>query len=319
MLETIPTSAAERVLIETNARRHPTDENKRLADLLRRATAEQVLAGTPGLLADLPYGDLISFRDRARRVSMSSNGGRGPLPMPPAGASFTRPRVTDESLPDVQSAEFVQPASQLVTVVPDEVVKGGPTAYIVKLSEQLLDGAENTLLQQLLEDVAAGYGARTEAKACAAVEAAATTSLTCSLTATADVFHHTLADALVSVYVSSLTVPDTIYCAPDRLGFVLGLTDTTGQPVYESDAPPLGLNLCPSPTFSAGFIAVGASQYVETWERCKGFVQAPSPGQLNQAGGPNMPADPLTLSFWFAYRGYFTARALPQGLCKLAP
>jgi hypothetical protein len=276
-----------------------------------RALQHETTGDTTGLLPSPEVDDLVKFAvNPSRPEVMASRGFTGPK-LSPNAKTFQFGRVTQRAQVGAQAAEGDLLASRKMTVVADVIANGmfGGTAAT---SEQVIDWTDGAdgggIYEDILEDLAALYGEQTEAVTTAAVEAAATNTTVCSLTAASTVFAEALAAAAASVLSTAKVAPDAILVAPDRWEYVLGLTDNNGAVVYV-DGRPLTLPLVMSSAHSAGFIAVAATKFVKTWERVKGATALVR--EVNDS------ATPSTLEYIIGYRGYFAAKAYAQGLCAL--
>lgn len=280
--------------------------------LLLRVVAESGTGDTAGILPTPIIGDLVKFVDASRPVISSMR----PMPMPDKGKTFSRPRLTQGTLSAAQT-EKSQLSSRQLTTTGDTVTKA-THGVVLRLTEQDMDWSEPSLLDIAYEDMADEYAIDTETAAATAIAAAATTTTSFDITtADAAAFVAAMAAGAVSVYGTAKRLPDTVYAAVDAWGFIAGLVDSTGRPLFPSLAPmnapgtleltsfdgnPMGLRLVVSPHFSSHFLAVGASRLLEQYEQNKGFVTVNVPSVLEQE---------------VAYRGYFAANCYAQGLCSL--
>lgn len=304
----------------------PEDRNEAKAHLetlvrsatLTRDVAEEEVSVTPGLVPVFIIGDLIKFVDATRYVVNSFRD----LPMPAGGKTFNRPLVTQRTIAGVQVNEFDELTSQTLAISPDTVTKQ-THGTVLNLSEQDIDWTDPALLQIAIEDMAESYAISTESAACEALEDACTPGNNnvghLSLTADSAIFMSSVAAAAANVYNTSKRLPDTLYAAPDRWAYLIGLTDDDGRPLFPHLSPVnafgvgdlstfrmessiVGLDLVVSPFFQHGFFAVAASQFCEQYEQNKGLLQIPVPS---------------TLSLVVAYRGYFATLVQPKALFSM--
>lgn len=283
------------------------------AETLLRVVAETGTADTAGILPTPIVGDLVKFVDANRYVIA----GMRELPMPAKGKVFSRPRLTQSTQSAVQT-EKAQLQSRQLTTTGDTVTKT-THGTVLNLTEQDIDWSEPALLDIAYEDMAEQYAIDTEATAATAIAAAITTNVVTFDITTADAAATAaaLADAAVATYGTAKKLPDTIYCAVNVWGFLAGLTDDDGRPLYPSLSPvnapgqldltsfegnPMGLRLCVSPAFSDNFFAMGVSRFLEYYEQNKGFISVNVPSVLEQQ---------------VAYRGYFATNVYAKGLTGL--
>lgn len=263
-------------------------------------------------------GDLIKFVD-ANRYAVNAV---RQLPMPDNHApTFKRPRTTQRTTVAQQVTEGDVLSSQRLQNTGDTVTKttqGG----VLSLSEQEIDWTDPAMLGLAIEDLAQSYAIATDKVLTAALEVAFTASVqtVVSNTATAAVFTTQLAAAIVACYGTAKQVPDTLFVALDRWGYLAGLTDTTGRPIFPPVGPQnasgsnggalarftgfniMGLNVVVDPNFTTGVWAVGVSSLAEFYEENKGLLSV------------NVPS---TLEVQYAYRGYVAANVYTQGVNAL--
>lgn len=283
-------------------------------DIIGRTIATPTtITGSEGVIPEFIVGPLVQFVYNLRPTVNSMNS----MPMPAKGKKFNRPRLVARNAVGVQASEFAEVSSNVLHVQDDEVTKvtlGGA----VDLSEQEIDWSEPAFLDIVLNDLAEVYGVATEQYAASKIVAGITTNFAnVSLTATSAQFQAALGTAASTIFGTAKQLPDTLYASPDRWGYLLGLTDTSGRPVFPHLGPqnapgqldattfngnPLGLNLVVAPAFPSGFMALGVSKFLEFYEMDKGQASIIQPGNL---------------SVRFAYRGYVAANVYGQGLYGL--
>lgn len=283
------------------------------AQTILRTVQETGTADTPGILPTPIVGDLVKFVD-AHRYAVA---GMRSVPMPDKGKTFSRPRLTQSSQSAAQT-EKSQLQSRQLTTTGDTVTKA-THGTVLRLTRQDIDWSEPALLDIAYEDMAEQYAIDTEAAAAAAIAAAITSNVvsfdisTADAAATASAF----SAAAVATYGTAKAMPDTIFAAVNVWGFLAGLTDDDGRPLYPNlnpvNAPgqldltsfvgnPMGLRLCVSPAFSDDFLAFGVSRYAEVYEQNKGFITVDVPSVLEQE---------------IAYYGYFATNVYAKGLTGL--
>lgn len=285
-------------------------------ETLQRAVAHGVAAdGTAPVTIE---GDLIKFVDANRYAVNASRR----LPMPDNKApTFKRPRVTQRTTAGKQVTEGDVLSSQRMQLTGDTVTKethGG----VLSLSEQEIDWTEPAMLGLAIQDLAESYAIDTDNALCDAIEAALTASVqtVVSLTAASDVFIAALAKSAVAVFGTSKKLADTLFCSIDRWGYLAGLCDSAGRPIFPMVGPNnaagsntsgiatftgfniMGLDLVVDPNFTANVWGTAVSSLVESYEQNKGLLSI---------------AAPSTLEVQYAYRGYFAANVYTQGVNAL--
>lgn len=294
--------------------RGATADDTAAFETITRALQHQAIADNLGIIPTPIIGDVVKFVDASRPAVNSSRR----LPMPAKGKTFTRPRATQLTSVAAQAAEGDVLASQKFLITSDTITKG-TYGGVLNISEQDIDDTEPALLDLAINDLAEQYAIATDDVTCTAIETASTASAatTLSLTATSDDFIAAIAAAASVAYGTGKQLPDTLYAAVDRWAYLIGLTDDAGRPLFPhlaaQNAPGvgsvdtfqsnvMGLTLVVDPNFTAGFFAVAAAKYVETYENVKGLatLQAPS-----------------ILETQIAYRGRFATNVYSQGFGAL--
>lgn len=283
-------------------------------DIIGRTIATPTtITGSEGVIPEFIVGDVVKFVYNQRPIVGSMRS----LPMPEKGKKFERPRLVARNAVGVQATEFTELASNVFHIQDDEVSKvtlGGA----VDLSEQEIDWSQPSFLDLVLQDLAEVYAVATEQYAASRIVAGITTNFAnVALNATAATFSTALGAGAATLFGTAKQLPDTLYASPDRWGYLLGLADTTGRPLFPNlnpqNAPgqlnatsfngnPMGLNLVVAPALPSGFLALGVSKFLEFYEMDKGQASIVQPGNM---------------SIRFAYRGYVAANVYGQGLYGL--
>lgn len=248
-----------------------------------RVLAEQINSDVPGLLPTPIVGDLIKEAD-SRRPLFDSLTAR---PMPNAGKTFERPRVTQRTNAGEQSAELDELTSRKMTVVLDSVSKrtfGGA----LELSQQNIDWTDPAALSIALGDFVEMYNEVTEDAACTFLETTASATGTWD-DGTVQGILTSLTDAAVAVYGTCKKMPDTVWIALDRWADLASYTDANDRPVFPGLGggtldlkttelgSPVGLNFVVAPQLTAGKIIVGTKSKAEAYEQRRGLLQATLP------------------------------------------
>jgi len=271
-------------------------------DLLVRAVAQQTMAQNPAIIPTPIVGDLIKFADDLRPVFNSLTG----RPMPSAGKSFTRPRITQRVNVAVQALELDELVSRQMLIAGDEVVKktyGG----VLELSEQDLDWTDPGILQIVLTDFAGMYAEVTEIAACTALVALAVPTSPWSAV-DIDAIVGSLTTGIGVVYAAAKRMPDTVWLSLDEMLTLAGNTNPTTnvsalslikQALNDAGVP---LKFVTGPSLPAGTRILGASGLIESYEQVKGMLSAQNVSHLGLD---------------VAYRGYATFYGRPEGFVGL--
>lgn len=289
------TSPEEYVIASIEAQRGDRDAVARIT----AAVAQEGLADNPGVVPTPIVGDLISKVYGERPIINSARR----LPMPQSGKVFERPMIAQHTTVGKQSAEFVELASQAMSITSLSVTKatyGGA----VEVSFQNRDWTDPAIMGIVIADLVREYAEQTEAAAAIALTTGATGSQ--DLTAAGDAAAVTSAiyDGAEKVHTAAGELPDTLYVSPDQWARLGKLADTTNRPLFPSLAPsnangqmnagsfasnPFGLRLVVSNHFGGPTMILGVSRLLEHFE---------------QVGGQLSATNVSTLSTTVAYYGY---------------
>jgi HK97 family phage major capsid protein len=292
-------SAGEYVLDMWKAGLGSPDANQRL-ELYNRAAAHQTTSDNTGLLPTPILGPVVNFIDSARPLVAAL----GPRQLP--GSSFSRPRVTQHTAVAVQSAEKAELTSQKMIIGKLSVTPATIGGY-VNISRQDVDWTQPSVMDIVINDLAAQYAILTEATAVQAFYAGGTASaVTIPATPTADNVAAAFWSAAGSVYTATKGQGRLIAAAsPDVLGILGGLF----APVNPVDSQSTGFSAA---TFGQG--AMGSIGGIPVYVTA-GFAAAKSLMIMSTAAGEIYEdrigslqvVEPSVLGIQVAYAGYFAS------------
>jgi HK97 family phage major capsid protein len=257
-----------------------------------RTVADQKTSDTTGVLPTPIVGSVVNLIDANRPLIQSLGGAKG---LGFAGASFTRPKITQHTTVAVQSAEKTQLSSQKMTIAPvtfNKATYGGT----VDISRQDIDWTSPSAWDILIRDLANVYAVQTETAVATAFKAASTA--TAVTVATNDLKGWSLAlyTAAMHSYQASFMMPDRIWCSLDVWAALGSLVDVARlvipqDRVSEMGAPGtatlasfsgdlLGVPRIVVPTFAAGTCMVGNSSLYEVYEEVIGLLSVVEPSIL---------------------------------------
>lgn len=272
--------------------------------------ADQGTTNNAGILPKPIVGNLISFLDASRPVfgSMTSR------PMPRAGKTFARPRITQHVTVTEQDAEFDALDSQVMTITSDDVTKrtfGGQ----LDISQQDIDWTDPAILQVVINDFSDIYAQVTET---AAKEYLGTLPTTFSpwTASSPGTIVESFVDGAVAVYGQCKRFPDTVWLDLVTWGELASTTntnnDTTALALVRKAFDETGF---PQPRFVVApgldtdgavdgtqAVVMGVSSLVESYEQTNGLLRVEQPGTLSQK---------------VAYYGYVAFYGRPEGVIYL--
>lgn len=272
------------------------------SELLLRAVDTQTTADTTGILPAPIIGPVIKLVDD-RRLAFTSFTQR---PMPGAGKTFSRPRVTQRTNVGEQSAELEELVSRNMTLVGDTVTKrtfGG----VLELSEQDIDWTDPSALQIVIEDIAGVYANVTEAAACTALTALASATTVWTGTDIGTIVT-SITTAIQTVYTAVKQMPDTCWLSLDEGLSLAGTTNAddsvTAMTLIKQALADAGVPMAfkTIPGLPADSRIVGCSNLVEAYEQQKGLISAPDVPHLGQV---------------IAYRGYAAFYGVGAGFRRM--
>ena len=200
-----------------------------------RVVANQVTGDTPGILPTPIIGPVVNLID-ANRPLISSLGGAKAMGF--AGATFTRPKITQHTQVGPQAAEKTELPSRKMTITPIPFTKGtyGGT---VDISRQDIDWTSPSAWDILIKDLADVYAIQTET-------AAASLFKTSSTAPPVVVEGDTLAEWADALYVAAAQsyragqrMPDRVWCSLDvwaALGALVDVARLVMPPTAGGDA-----------------------------------------------------------------------------------
>jgi HK97 family phage major capsid protein len=263
-----------------------------------RAASHQTTSDNAGLLPVPILGPVLNFIDAARPLVAAL----GPRQIP--GTGFGRPKVTQHTSVDAQSAEKAELPSQKMTITKLTVT---PVTYggYVNISRQDLDWTQPSIMDIVVNDLAAQYAIKTEAVAVQAFYTGGTAgAVSIPGTPTADNVAAAFWGAAGQVYNATKGNGRLISVAsPDVLGTLGGLF----APINPIDSQ--------SPGFTAATIGQGAMGtiggipvYVTagfgTTKRL--IVMSTAAGEVYEDRiGSLQVVEPSVLGVQVAYAGYF--------------
>ncbi len=221
---------------------------------LAKRTANTLSSNVGGLQPPQHIDQIFQVINKSR--ALVASGIRADL----VRGSVTYPQVTTRPIVAVQAAEKSEGGSQgmvvdMETATADTYLGGGD------LSWQAINWSTPDALQLWFDLAAADYALKTE-QACADVfqvsAFAHVISSPLSSTPTFAEFMTAVGAGYAKVFADSGRIADTIYLAPDRFGYMLGLTSAAWSQFLNVSGSSIGpLSFVISRGFDAGVIAVG--------------------------------------------------------------
>jgi HK97 family phage major capsid protein len=276
------------------------EEASERMQLFNRAAAHQTTSDNPGLLPESILGPVINFVDDARPLVSVF----GPRQLP--SGSWSRPRITQHTAIDAQSAEKAELTSQKMTITKVPVTATTYGGY-VNVSRQDIDWTQPGVMDIVIGDLASVYAQKTEdvfGDALVAGGTAATAATTIPTgSATAAAIAGAVWSAAGSVYAATKGAGRLVLAvAPDMLG-VFG---PVFAPVNPTNAQSTG--------FSAGNFGQGAMgaisgiTVVMSAQLAAGtaFVASTAAAEVYEDRiGALQVVEPSVLGVQVAYAGYF--------------
>ncbi|MEQ1872967.1 MAG: phage major capsid protein [Ilumatobacteraceae bacterium] len=239
-----------------------------------RTVADQLSSDVTGILPAPIVGEVIKLADDSRPVFSSFTS----RPMPQAGASFTRPRVTQRVDVGVQETQKTEGASRKMTITGDTVSKVTYTG-VLDISQQSIDWTDPSMLDLAIADFIGMYANVTELAACDYLISSASASAAWSASNVGTVVTSVLG-GVAAVYASAKRMPDTLWLSLDESLSIAGLTNTnndvTAMQMVNTALREAGLKIkvVVGPQLDADTRILGASSLVESFEQTKGILQA---------------------------------------------
>ena len=274
-----------------------------MQDGIRAAAPDVTNTDLPGILP-LPiiqptYNNFVGIRPVVDAI--------GARAMPGGGKVFIRPKVVTHTTIGVQSAENATLDDGTFVIDDLQVTKGTYGGYVT-LSEQAIDWTTPEVIGLLLDDMGRIYANQTDNVAADALVAGATNTNAFGNDATNPeqwaAFISTAAQDILTS--SNGNLPTHLFVSPNMWGYLLGLVDTTGRPLFPSLGPmnaygdlavtdiagmAFGLRVVVDRNFATDTVIVGDASGFEIFEQQKGAISVDVPS---------------TLSRTIAFRGYFS-------------
>lgn len=271
---------------------------------IEAAAPNVITTDTPGILP-LPIVQPVYNNFRGNRPVIDAIGARA---LPGGGSTFIRPKVTTHT-------SIAQQATQNTTiedgtlVVDDITVQKLSFAGYVTLSEQVIDWTQPEVIGVVLDDMARIYANTTDNYAADTLKTGATETVAFGNDATnpaqwADFVSTAAQDILTN---SNGNLPTHLFVSPNMWGYLLGLVDTAGRPLFPQLGPmnaygdltvteamgmAFGLRVVVDRNFATDTVIVGNAEGFEVYEQQKGAIAVDVPS---------------TLSRTIAFRGYLSA------------
>jgi hypothetical protein len=257
---------------------------------LRAAPAHQTTAQNPGILP-VPILEPVFIQQTQRRPAIEATTRR---PLPAAGKSFTRPKISQHTLVGPQAAEKGDLATQVMQIDPLTVNKatyGG----VVNLSWQDRDWTDPSIMDLLVSDMAGSYAQATDAAFCAYFQGSVTGTIEIGGGSAGSDWLAAIFEGAGGVFAETNALPDTLWVAPDVWGSLGSMVDTTGRPLFPTVSPGnamgniqpnsfassiAGIRMVVDKNFAAGTAILGDSQFIETYETVGGQVSVIEPSVL---------------------------------------
>ena len=274
-----------------------------MQDGIRAAAPDVINTDLPGILP-VPIVAPVYSNFIGNRPVVDAIGARA---MPGGGKVFIRPKVTTHTTIGVQSAENATLDDGTFVVDDLQVTKATYGGYVT-LSEQAIDFTTPEVIGLLLDDMGRIYANTTDNVAADALVAGATNTNAFGNDATNPeqwaAFISTAAQDILSS--SNGNLPTHLFVSPNMWGYLLGLVDTAGRPLFPSLGPmnaygdlavtdiagmAFGLRVVVDRNFATDTVIVGDASGFEIFEQQKGAISVDVPS---------------TLSRTIAFRGYFS-------------
>ena len=271
---------------------------------IQAAAPDTVVGDVPGIIP-LPIVTPVYNNFRGNRPVIDAIGARA---LPGGGSTFIRPKVTTNLSIAQQATE--NSAVQIGTLVVDDIVVSKVSfAGTTTLSEQVIDWSQPEVIGVVLDDMARIYANTTDNYAADTLKTGATQTVAFGNDATnpaqwADFVSTAAQDILTN---SNGNLPTHLFVSPNMWGYLLGLTDTSGRPLFPMLGPmnaygdlsvtegagmAFGLRVVVDRNFATDTVLVGNAEGFEVYEQQKGAIAVDVPS---------------TLSRTIAFRGYLSA------------
>jgi len=279
-------------------------------EVFHRAAAHQTTADNPGLIPERILGPVINFIDAARPMVAFL----GPRDIP-GGPTFIRPRVTQHTLVGDQATEKGELPSRKMLISRTTITiktKGG----YVNVSRQDIDWSVPSVMDIVIDDLAAQYAIETEEEVAAALAASNTDGPVLPAAPTSPDVSGALWTAAATAY-SAVKGQGrlVVFVSPDMLGLVGPLF----APVNPQNAQSSGFN---AGVFGQGAMgAISGISVVMSAALPVGSMFVTSTAAVEayeQRGGSLQVIEPSVLGTQVAYYGYFGSAVLePAGVIQI--
>jgi hypothetical protein len=230
-------------------------------ELLKRTPANTLSSNVPGLIPDQHIAQIMQVIDKSRPIVASAR--RAPLDR----GRLSFPKVTQRPVVEVQATQKTEAGNTGMVVGMEEATA---STYLGggDLSWQAINWSTPDALQLWFDLAAADYALKTETDAADVVSAAAfLNNIATTLGATpsfADLMT-AIAAGGGDVYANSGRMADTVYMAPDRYWYALGLTSASALSFGQTGLLNIGgeqrnLSVIVSRGLNAGEVIVGDSE-----------------------------------------------------------
>ena len=192
----------------------------------------QTVADNPGLIPDTIAGPLINYQD-TRRAIWNTLTQRSIT----AGPIFNRPRVTQHTLVQPQTAEKTELASRkmLIERVPVTVTTQGGVVD-VSLQDQYWSNPD--IMQVIVDDLRGMYVIQTEGVAAAAVNTTGdANTITTTTPASSGKLVQAVYDESAQVFGGLGLLADHVAMSIDMWAKIGGMVDTSGRPIFPTLGP----------------------------------------------------------------------------------
>lgn len=257
-----------------------------------RVVADQLLADNPGIVPTPIVGPVGGTLPTARPYIDSVTN----RPMPSAGSSFNRPKITQHTDVAVQATEKTQLASRKMLISDVNVAKqtfGGT----LDISFQNRDWTDPAILAIAVADLEAVYAQVTDNAGADYFATATTNTFTLADGAQDGVVRSAFYSAASQIFADTKMRPDTVWMSPDEYAWYAAMTPSGGSgPAFPglgdllgNGASMLGMRVVVDGNFAPKTTIIGVASQVEHYE---------------QVGGRLAVTEPTILGYTIAYYGY---------------
>ncbi len=269
-----------------------------------RAAAHQTTPDNLGTIPEPIVGGVVQFVDASRPIVTAL----GPRAVP--GGRFTRPRVTQP--PDVgpQATEKTELVSRKMLIEGVPVAMGTYGGYL-NVSRQNIDWSTPSIMDLVVNGLAAEYAKETEQVTVAALEADKTAGPALPLTPTADDVIGAVWEAAATAWTATQGTGGLVLAVPPSM---LGIVGPLFPPYNPTNAGGIGFSAGGFASGNVGTIsgiAVVMSQSVTADTAL--LVNTAAAEVYEQRIGQLSVTEPSVLGVQVAYAGYFAAVVLEAG------